>query len=72
MDKKKVKIDFKHWSYTCADGCCTNYGMLTYVNGEELPLQNEDVETVVEQILIALGYDVEVETIYENEDAYEE
>lgn len=65
--KPKVKIAFKEWDYTCGDGCCYEYGITTFVNGVELDLQNTDTETIVEQILLHLGYDVEIENIYENE-----
>jgi len=63
---KKVKIHFKEYWYNCSDGCCTDYGVVTTINGEELDCRNEDTETIVEQILKKLGYDVEITKEYEN------
>lgn len=69
MDAKpKVKVSFKEWDYTCGDGCCYEYGTTTTVNGVELDIQNSDTETIVEQILLHLGYDVEIENIYDEDE----
>jgi hypothetical protein len=56
----KVKIELEEYSYDCADGCCTNYGTITKVDGVELPLHNQDTATMIEQILEHLGYEVEI------------
>jgi len=61
---KKVKITLEEYYYDCADGCCTNYGTITTVNGEELDLHNQDVETILKGVLEKLGYDVEIESTY--------
>ena len=62
----QVKITFKHYESYCADGCCYDYGMVTKVNGEELDFRNTDTDTIVQGILEKLGYEVEIETIYED------
>jgi hypothetical protein len=62
----KVKITFKEYESTCGDGCCYDYGMITTVNGEELEFRNSDTETIVKGILEKLGYEVEIESIYED------
>lgn len=62
----QVKITFKHYGAYCGDGCCYDYGMVTKVNGEELEFRNEDTETIVLGILEKLGYEVEIENIYED------
>jgi hypothetical protein len=63
---KKVKINFKEYMYQCGDGCCTEYGTITTVNGKELDLNNEDTETIVEMILKELGYEAEITREYDN------
>ena len=66
MNKDKtLKITFTEYGYSCGDGCCYNSGTITTINGVELPLHNEDTETIVKQILEHLGYTVEVEYIYD-------
>ena len=64
----KIKIEFNEYSYDCSDGCCNNYGTITVVDGVELPFHNQDLPTVVEQILQHLGYDVEIKVTYNAED----
>lgn len=65
VNKEKLKIELIDWTYDCADGCCTNYGTTTKVNGEEMPLINQDVGTILEMVLKHLGYDVEIIETYE-------
>ena len=62
----KVEITFKHYDHSCADGCCSDYGIITTVNGEELDFGNTDTETIVQGILEKLGYNVTIENIYED------
>ena len=62
----KVKITFENYNNSCADGCCFAYGTITKVNGEELEFRNSDTETIVKGILEKLGYEVEIESIYED------
>lgn len=64
MEKQKVKVELEEYSTTCGDGCCHDYGIVTKVNGVELPCHNTDIKTIVEQILQHLGYDVVVENVY--------
>lgn len=59
-----ANIEFKEWMHTCADGCCTDYGINTFVNGVELDTINEDLETVTEHILTELGYKVTTNRTY--------
>ncbi len=61
---KSIHILLKEYSYTCSDGCCTDYGTITELNGEELPLHNSDTYTIIKQILENLGYVVEIEETY--------
>jgi hypothetical protein len=56
----KLKINFHEYSSHCGDGCCFDYGMITTVNGKELPAHNTDTGTIVSQILEHLGYEVEI------------
>lgn len=65
VDKEKLKIDLIDWTYDCGDGCCTNYGTTTKVNGIEMPLQNQDAATILKMVLKHLGYDVDIKEHYE-------
>ena len=51
---KKIKIELDEYDYDCADGCCTNYGTIVTVNGEELTSQNKDVSTIIKNILLII------------------
>ena len=62
--KKKVKITLEEWDYICADGCCSEYGMITTVNGIEVASHDTDTAVILEKVLKHLGIDVEVENIY--------
>jgi hypothetical protein len=68
MPKKRLKIEFHHYSTTCGDGCCSDYGLITIVDGKKLFLHNEDIETVVQQLLDHLGIEAEVEETYDTDD----
>ena len=57
---KKIKIELDEYDYDCADGCCTNYGVVVTVNGEELTAHNSDTAMIIRNILSHMGYDVEV------------
>lgn len=63
----KVKIELDEYMYNCADGCCTEYGTTTKVNGEEMLLNNQDVGTILEMVLKHLGYEVEIVETYNTE-----
>ena len=67
MDKQKIKIEIDDWMYDCGDGCCTNYGTTTTVNGKEMPLINQDSGTIVRMVLEHLGYEVELIETYNSE-----
>ena len=67
MKKEKVKIELSEYLYNCTDGCCTEYGTVTTVNGKELPLYNQDVGTILRQVLEELGYEVEINETYDDE-----
>lgn len=61
----KVKVELKEYMYTCGDGCCTDYGTIVKVDGVELPYRNQDVSTILEQVLRQLGYEPEIINEYE-------
>lgn len=67
QEKQKIKIEMDEWMYDCADGCCTTYGTTTKVNGEEMPLINQDAGTIVRMVLEHLGYEVELIETYNGE-----
>ena len=60
----KVKIELDEYYYSCGDGCCTNYGTTTTVNGKELDCHNQDVGTILKGVLEELGYSVEIIETY--------
>ena len=62
----KIEITFKHYGAYCGDGCCSGDFTKTSVNGEELDFGNTDTDTIVQGILEKLGYEVEIENIYED------
>jgi len=62
----KVKITLTDYWTKCGDGCCDNYGTVTNVNGVDLPSHNQDVDTILTQVLEHLGYEVELTHEYEN------
>ena len=64
---KKIKIELNEYNYTCGDGCCTDYGTETKVNGTSLPCHNQDTATILQQVLEHLGYEVEIEENYESD-----
>ncbi len=66
MANRPIKIKLEEYGYRCPEGCCYNYGIKTTVNGEELPFQNTDTETIVKGILEKLGYNVTIESTYED------
>ena len=59
MDKK-VKIELDEYYYHGGNGWWANYGTKTTVNGKELGLHNQDVATILQQILTELGYEAEI------------
>ena len=65
MDKQKLNIDMHEYYYNCGDGCCTNYGTIIKVNGVELPSHNQDVYTILHNVLEFLGYEVEINETFE-------
>lgn len=64
---KKVKIVIDEYDYTCFDKCCTTFGLAVKVNGVDLPCENMDVGTQVQQILEHLGYEVDLTETYNGE-----
>jgi hypothetical protein len=64
MTNKKLHIELNEYCYNCPDGCCTNYGTITKVNGQELELHNQDTATILKQVLEHLGYEVEINEKY--------
>jgi len=65
--KPKLHINLNEYYYDCGDGCCTNYGTITTVNGVELEYHNQDAYTMIKQILEHLGYEVEITENNEND-----
>jgi hypothetical protein len=63
---KPIKIKFTEYNYECGYGCCDMYKTITEVNGVEMQCHNQDVETIVKQILEHLGYTVEIENVWDS------
>ena len=64
-NKGKLNISLTEYTYECGDGCCTNFGTVTAVNGVDLPYHNQDTATILQQVLEHLGYEVEIESKYD-------
>lgn len=65
---EKVTVQTKHWSYTCGDGCCSDYGVDLYINDERVGTWIDDSSDAVIETLKHLGYDVEeLETEWEGD-----
>jgi hypothetical protein len=62
---KDIKIKITDWNHTCSDGCCTTYGTNINIDGVDLECQNQDVSTILRNVLEHLGYNVDIETTYE-------
>lgn len=62
----KVKINLTDYSYTCGDGCCSDYGTKVTVNGVELPCHNSDAQTILIGVLEHLGYEVDLTSEYKS------
>ena len=58
--EEQINIELDEYSYDCSDGCCHHYGVITTLNGEELPIHNSDTETILKQVLEHLGYKVNI------------
>lgn len=65
-----IKININEWHYQCGDGCCDTYGTRTTIDGIELENQNQDVCSVVKQVLEHLGIKAEVSFSYNGEEQY--
>ena len=61
MDNNELKIKLEEYGYSCSEGCCYNYGIITTVNGVQMPLHNTDTGTILKQVLEYLGYKVEID-----------
>lgn len=61
--KEKLIIDLEEYDYTGSSNDI--YGMVTKVNGVEMPFHNLDVDTILEQVLTHLGYEVEINRSYD-------
>ena len=64
LSRKKIKIELNEYNYTCSDGCCSYYGTVTKIDDIELPCHNQNVGTIVSQVLSYLGYEVELSETY--------
>lgn len=65
---KKIAITIKPYSYECGDGCCSEYGEIISVNGEEVasgPCEHNRLISLLQH----LGYDASL--IGLNEDGEE-
>lgn len=58
-----LNIKMKHWNWECGDGCCTMYGIETYIN-DVLVCESSNTYSIIESILKHLDYNVTVEEVY--------
>ena len=64
---KEVNIEVKDYVWDCGDGCCTNYGTIVIVDGQELKIHTQDIEIILQSVLEHLGYKPTVKTIFDDE-----
>lgn len=68
-DRGERIITLKSYHYSCADGCCDEYGTNVYVNGFDLNCAGDDIGAVVEGLMEFLGINnVIVDYEYDEED----
>jgi hypothetical protein len=67
MKKPPIKIELKEYDYACGDGCCYSYGVVTIVDGVELPDRTVNTKNILEQLLKHLEIDAEVTEIYDTD-----
>lgn len=69
----ELLIELEDWDSTCGDGCCYNYGINIFINGEQI--EDEDgsnPQQLLKAVLNKLGYtDVKVEYKYNEQDTTE-
>ncbi len=65
--KEKVEINLHEYWRKCGDGCCDDYGTIVKVNGVETPSRNQDVETILRDVLEHLGYEVDITSSYDHD-----
>jgi hypothetical protein len=68
----KLKIEVVQWTHDCADGCCTDYGIDVFINGEEVSSRTEDITQILSNVLEHLKIDAEIKYTYEDDDALEQ
>lgn len=61
---KKLSIELNEFDYTGSSNDI--YGMQVMVNGVEMPFINLDTETILQQVLEHLGYEVEIKRTLDN------
>lgn len=61
-----MEVKLKYWDHTCGDGCCSTEGVDVYIDGKRVSQgDNENIEIILTDVLKHLGYDVKIETEYE-------
>ncbi len=59
-EKPKIEILLVDWDHKCGDGCCYEYGVDIYVNGEKIEGDGTDSFNALRSVLKHLGYDAEI------------
>lgn len=67
-EKKEIEIILDEYDWTCSDGCCQHFGIVTTVDGVEMPAHNTDTETILRQVLEHLGYKVTIKHLDNGEE----
>lgn len=60
MDKSSITLTLEDWDYTCADGCCYDYGTDVIINGERVSTYQSNLEQTLREVLEYLGHKVEI------------
>lgn len=59
---KELEINFHEYSYSCGEGCCTEFGTITTINGVDLKNNSTEYTVIIKQLLEHLGYKVKITT----------
>lgn len=57
--ENKLIIRTEEWQHTCHDGCCYTYGTSIFINEKQVTSGfSNEIDTILEDVLKHLGYDV--------------
>lgn len=61
MSKKKLKLTFEDWDYTCGDGCCYESGTTLKIDDVHVSDNVDCSQNAIIEVLQHLGYELEID-----------